>query len=72
MRRGPPNPRVAPGSYLHHPRITRCASQVKAAMEEGLVLTTSLWGGKAGRLDWLDGGCNSLYPLCSLPDGMPI
>jgi hypothetical protein len=45
---------------------------VKAAMEEGLVLTASLWGGKAGRLDWLDGGCNSRYPLCSLPDGMPI
>jgi hypothetical protein len=43
----------------------RPSSDVKTALERGMVLVASLWG--SSNMDWLDGGCNRAYPRGGVP-----
>ena len=43
----------------------RPSSDVKTALEHGMVLVASLWG--SSNMDWLDGGCNHAYPRGGVP-----
>jgi len=41
-------------------------SATKTALEQGVVLITSLWSAEGDGMAWLDGGCNSRYHHCDL------
>jgi hypothetical protein len=50
----------------------QASSQVKEALEEGMVLVASLWGADGDGMAWMDGGCTDAYPHCTLSEATAV